>query len=205
MSICCRKLGSRRGAHVLFQDVEIELHAGDVLRVMGDNGSGKSTLLRTLAGLRPPDAGTVCWQGMDVYSDSSILRSELLYIGHSPGVKECLSALENLVFGELLVGPGARANALAALSHVGLASKADAAARTLSQGQRRRVALARLYLERRRALWILDEPFVGLDKRAVESLSNTMDAHRHGGGMIVYTTHQDAGPVDGRHLDLSAR
>lgn len=203
--MCCRKLGSRRGARVLFQDIEIELHAGDVLRVTGDNGSGKSTLLRTLAGLRPPDAGTVCWQGVDVYRDSSFLRGDLVYIGHSPGVKECLSALENLIFGELLAGPGAREGALAALSHVGLASKADSAARTLSQGQRRRVALARLYLERRRALWILDEPFVGLDKRAVEALSNTMDAHRHQGGMIVYTTHQDAGLADGRHLDLGAR
>jgi len=172
---------------------------------MGDNGSGKSTLLRTLAGLRPPDAGTVCWQGISVYSGSSCLRNELLYIGHSLGVKESLTVLENLMYGELLAGPDARAEALAALSHVGLASKAASAARTLSQGQRRRVALARLYLPRRRALWILDEPFVGLDKSAVESLSNTMDAHRLDGGIIVYTTHQNAELVHGRHLDLSAR
>lgn len=205
MSMCCRNLGSRRGPRVLFQNIEIELNAGDVLRVMGDNGSGKSTLLRTLAGLRPPDVGTVCWQGINVYSGPSCLRSELLYIGHSLGVKESLTALENLVYGELLAGPDARAEAHAALSHVGLASKAASAARILSQGQRRRVALARLYLPRRRRLWILDEPFVGLDKSAVEALSNTMDAHRLGGGIIVYTTHQDAELVHGRHLDLSAR
>lgn len=202
MTLRCHELGCRRGSRTLFQNIAFELCAGEALRVTGDNGSGKSTLLRILVGLRPPDAGTVYWLDTDVHRMPALFHSHLLFIGHAPGVKDCLTPLENLIRSEVLSGTSARADALEALTRVGLAPYTYSLTRTLSQGQRRRVALARLYVARRKQLWILDEPFVGLDTDAMKTLQDTMQAHQASGGIIVYTTHQDAGPCGARQLQL---
>lgn len=204
MTLRCTKLGCRRGARILFKNLAFELRPGDVLRVTGDNGSGKSTLLRILAGLRPPDAGTVQWQDADIHREPAVLRNDLLFIGHAPGVKANLTALENILHGAMLTGAGAHADALAALGHAGLAAHADALGRSLSQGQRRRVALARLYLGPRKPIWILDEPFVGLDSGMVTALQVAMQRHRAAGGITVYTTHQDAGTQGECQLQLGS-
>lgn len=203
MSLVCHKLGCRRGKRILFSCIEFALATGDVLRIDGDNGSGKTSLLRILAGLRQADAGHVSWQGIDVRNPDSHLRRDLLYIGHAAAVKDSLMAWENLAFTELLAGPAGKTLALDALAKAGLSAHACSFGKALSQGQRRRVALARLQLPRMRTLWILDEPFVGLDAAAVDALCAVMQAHRSKGGIIVYTSHQDAGPPDVRSLRLS--
>jgi len=178
------------------------LDAGDVLRIDGDNGSGKTSLLRILAGLRQAETGHVSWQGTDVRSPDGRLHQDLLYIGHAAAVKDNLMAWENLVFTELLIGQAGKTLALDALLSAGLGAHAYTFGKSLSQGQRRRVALARLHLPRIRTLWILDEPFIGLDGAAVDALCTAMQAHRRNGGIIVYTSHQDAGPPDVRSLRL---
>lgn len=202
MTLRCQELGCRRESRILFRNVEFELDAGDVLQVVGDNGSGKSTLLRTLVGLRPPDAGAVYWQAADVHRSPTLFHGHLLFIGHAPGVKDYLTAVENVMQCEMLTGEDAEADVLAALAQVGLAEYAYSLVRTLSQGQRRRVALARLHLARHKQIWILDEPFVGLDAGAVEALRFTMQAFQAKGGIIVFTTHQDIGPWSARQLRL---
>ncbi|WBS00971.1 cytochrome c biogenesis heme-transporting ATPase CcmA [Pseudoduganella sp. SL102] len=202
MSLRCRNLIGRLGDRVLFSGVALELFPHDVLRVTGSNGSGKTTLLRMLAGLRRPDAGDVSWHGADIAANAACYRDALLYIGHAPGIKDCLTAWENLAYAGSLDGPDARRTALAALDRVGLGPQADLRVQALSQGQRRRVALARLHLPLPRPVWILDEPFVGLDCAATDTLCAAMQAHRDGGGIVVYTTHQDAGPPDVRHLGM---
>lgn len=202
LSLVCHKLGCRRGNRILFTSIEFALGAGDVLRVDGDNGSGKTSLLRTLAGLRQADAGHVSWQGTDVRSPNGRLRQDLLYIGHAAAVKDSLMAWENLAFTEHLTGQTGKTLALDALAKAGLGTHACTFGKALSQGQRRRVALARLHLPRVRTLWILDEPFIGLDVAAIDALCAAMQAHRSKGGIIVYTSHQDAGPPDVRSLRL---
>jgi heme exporter protein A len=202
VSLCCHDVGCRRARRVLFAHIDFELSPGDALRVTGDNGSGKTTLLRVLAGLGRPDAGLVCWHGRDVRHAHSGYRDELLFFGHAAGVKGELTACENLIHLDNLTGPGGRQAARAALQLAGLGAHADLPVRLLSQGQRRRVALARTRLPRRRGIWIMDEPFVGLDAVAADALCATLREHRAGGGIVVYTTHQDLGPADARRLTL---
>ncbi|MCS0597252.1 cytochrome c biogenesis heme-transporting ATPase CcmA [Massilia agri] len=202
LSLVCHKLGCRRGNRTLFTCIEFSLEAGEVLRIDGDNGSGKTSLLRILAGLRQADTGHVSWQGTDVRNPDGHLRQDLLYIGHAAAVKDSLMAWENLACTELLTGQAGKTLALDALAKAGLSSHAYTFGKALSQGQRRRVALARLHVPRNRTLWILDEPFIGLDSGAVDALCASMHAHRRNGGTIVYTSHQDAGPPDIRSLRL---
>jgi heme exporter protein A len=181
-----RQLACVRGRRRLFSDVNIGLSAGCALRVAGANGSGKSTLLRMLCGLVSPESGSVQWRGADIRS----ARGQLLYLGHEPAIKDDLSAVENLVAAAALEGsPVSMAEARGALA--GLIGVGEHACRLLSEGQRKRVALARLHLGRDKRLWVLDEPFSALDAPAVKALTATLDAHLADGGMLVYTTHQD--------------
>lgn len=204
MSLTCHAVGCRRNRRILFTDVDFALGPGDALRVAGANGSGKTTLLRVLAGLSRPDRGSVSWHGRDVRSHDGGYRSQLLYVGHAPGVDELLTPCENLVFLDLLDGVDGRAAARAALDRAGLAAQADVPVRLLSQGQRRRVALARIHLPQRRQVWVMDEPFNGLDAAATAVLQAAIVDHRAAGGIVIYTTHVDAGPADARRLQLGA-
>lgn len=183
-------LAAIRGDRHLFTGVDFELAAGELLYVNGPNGSGKTTLLRMLCGLVLPAAGRVLWQGEDIHGLAETFRAELLYCGHHNAVKDDLSGLENLLIGSRLSGldPG-QDEVLAALERMGLGGYEDLPAKVLSQGQKRRVGLARLLLNRAR-LWVLDEPFNALDVAAVELLQTTIRAHLTGGGMAVLTTHQ---------------
>jgi heme exporter protein A len=202
VSLSCHAVGCRRHRRVLFAEVDFALGAGDALRVVGPNGSGKTTLLRVLAGLGRPDRGRVCWLGRDVRSAETPYRNELLYVGHSAGVDDLLTPCENLVYLDLLAGPDAQRIALAALERAGLADQAGTPVRLLSQGQRRRVALARIHLPCRRQVWIMDEPFNGLDAATTDALSTALAAHRASGGIVIYATHVDAGPADACRLQL---
>lgn len=182
-----------RGERRLFHGVGFRLDAGELLLLQGKNGAGKTTLLRMLCGLAHPESGIIRWQGECIRKLGDDFRAELCYLGHLNAIKEELTPLENLLAAAYLAGrPLGADEALAALEQVGLGGREDLACRYLSQGQKRRVALARLVQERR-PLWILDEPFVALDVNAVAWLAGLIGAHLQRGGLAVLTTHQ---PVD---------
>lgn len=179
-----------RGERRLFAGVGFRLEAGELLYLQGRNGAGKTSLLRMLIGLLPPETGEIRWQGEDIRRLGEDYRAHLCYLGHLNAIKEELTPLENLLAAAQLADePLSEDDALDALEQVGLAGREDLACRYLSQGQKRRVALARLVQEKR-ALWVLDEPFVALDVAAVDWLAGLIGAHLQRGGLAVMTTHQ---------------
>jgi len=182
-----------RGERRLFAGLGFKLEAGELLYLQGRNGAGKTSLLRMLIGLLPPEAGEIRWRGEPIRALGDEFRAELCYLGHLNAIKEELTPLENLIAAARLAASDLSEDAaLDALEQVGLAGREDLACKYLSQGQKRRVALARLVVDRR-ALWILDEPFVALDVAAVDWLAGIISAHLQRGGLAVMTTHQ---PVD---------
>lgn len=206
MSLQACQLACMRGGRSLFHGLDFTLQAGDALRVAGANGSGKSSLLRLLCGLSFPSAGEVRWRGRNIRAAREEFGAVVTYLGHAHGVKDDLLAWENVVVASTLAGqPVDRAQACDALSALGLGVQATLPTLSLSQGQRKRVALARLHLQRQGGLWILDEPFAALDVATIASLSVALEDHLARGGMLVYTTHQDVAlrAPRARLLDLS--
>jgi heme exporter protein A len=186
-----RSLSCVRGGRSLFKDVSLGLSPAQLLRVTGINGAGKTSLLRTLCGLMAPASGQVLWQGGDVHQLRDEFNRQLIYAGHAAALKDELSALENLVAAAQLGGHAVSASAAkAALVQAGLSGRERLPARNLSQGQRRRVALARLALDGSAKLWILDEPFNALDTAATDWLLGLITAHLTRGGLVVLTSHQ---------------
>lgn len=183
LALAARGLACRRGDRMLFQGLDFELRDGQVVWLRGANGRGKTSVLRLLAGLSPPAAGTVERPG--VHADR-----RLVYVAHANALKDDLSALENLQFLARLHGDDdGEATCSEALRRFGLMSRRRAAVRTLSQGQRRRVALARLALAKPQTLWILDEPFDALDTEGIATLNDVLATHARAGGAIVLTSH----------------
>jgi heme exporter protein A len=206
MSLEAHRLACTRGTRALFAGIDFTLEAGDALRVAGANGSGKTSMLRLLCGLACPADGLVRWHGEDIRDVREQFGSQMVYLGHANGVKDDLLAWENVAIGSTLAGTALdRAQAVGALDELGLGAAADLPTRSLSQGQRKRVALARLQFAMDKPLWILDEPFTALDRAALAALCATLDAHLAQGGMLVYTTHQDVKLAARRaqELDLS--
>jgi heme exporter protein A len=196
-----------RGERCLFSDLQLHVGPGECLHVAGDNGAGKTSLLRILAGLLAPTQGRVQWNGADIAGAREEFGSDLAFVGHLNGGKDDLTALENVRFEAALRGTEAgEAAALAALARIGLADHADVSVRHLSQGQKRRVALARLCGAARVPLWILDEPFNALDAGAVNVLYTLIEEQLAHGGMVVLTAHQAVRlPAGARRLDLAGR
>lgn len=200
-------LGCLRGERRLFGGVSFKLKPGGLIWIQGGNGSGKTTLLRTLCGLTQAMVGTVCWGDETIQKLGEDYRRELTYIGHANGLKEDLSALENLRIAAQLAGQSvSREEGAEALQGSGLAGREHLPVKFLSQGQRRRAALARLRLAHPRTLWLLDEPFNALDIRAVADMRRIMENHLALGGMIALTTHQDVDiqAADAQTLRLDA-
>lgn len=183
-------LECQRGDRRLFAGLGFRLDAGELLYLRGHNGSGKTSLLRMLCGLLPAAAGEIRWRGQPIGKLGEDYRRELCFLGHHNAIKEELTPLENLLTAAALADePLDEDQALDALETLGLAGREDLACRYLSQGQKRRVALARLVNERR-PLWLLDEPFVALDVAAVDLVAGLIGAHLQRGGLAVLTTHQ---------------
>jgi heme exporter protein A len=188
-----RELEATRGDAVLFSDLSFSLDPGTLLRVSGANGSGKTSLLRALCGLLMPTAGSVRWNGGNIRDLREEYWKHLAYLGHANGLKDDLTAEENLAvacaLAGLVVAPG---QSRAALERFDLGKQALLPVRALSQGQRRRAALARLAVSATLPLWILDEPFSALDAAAVEMVQSLVADHLARGGLVVLTTHQEA-------------
>ncbi len=183
-----------RGDRRLFSDLSVTVRPGTLLAVAGENGSGKTSLLRILCSLLSPDQGSILWHGQDIRHLKELYCAQLTYVGHLNGIKDDLTAIENLTLSARLAGEessGARAQE--ALEAVGLRRSIHLLpTRILSQGQKRRVALARLWLSTR-PLWILDEPFTSLDTAATSFVTQRLQSHLGHGGMVVVATHQEVG------------
>ena len=190
-------LGCERGGRMLFSGVSVDVGPGILLRVLGANGSGKTSLLRMVCGLLPPAQGQVLWNGKPIRQLAEEFGRQMVYLGHAAAIKDDLTGTENLVIacllGGLVVTP---AQAATALQHCGVGRQAKLQTRLLSQGQRRRVALARLVLCHATPLWVLDEPFNALDRLATDWLCTLITAHLARGGMVVLTSHQQIGLDD---------
>ncbi|MBB3101807.1 cytochrome c biogenesis heme-transporting ATPase CcmA [Azomonas macrocytogenes] len=201
-------LACERDRRLLFDQLELHLQPGDMLQVAGPNGSGKTSLLRLLAGLMPPTEGSVLLAGKPLAAQRTELARSLLWIGHAAGIKGLLSAEENLAWLGALnrCGSTSREAIWTALAEVGLRGFEDVPCHTLSAGQQRRVALARLYLAPP-PLWILDEPFTALDKAGVAQVEIHLARHCEQGGMVVFTTHHSLTEKarNFRELDLGLR
>ncbi|MCB5188149.1 cytochrome c biogenesis heme-transporting ATPase CcmA [Methylobacillus caricis] len=179
-----------RGDRLLFKNISFTLDAGELLYVLGDNGAGKSSLLRILCGILIPEQGRVHWGGQDVSKDNEQYRLDSLFISHLNGLKDDLSVSENLRFATYLAGEdNQEVNVNRALDAVKLQAYAHERVGSLSQGQRRRASLARLWISRAR-LWLLDEPFAALDTASIAILAERLRQHLQAGGMAILTTHQ---------------
>lgn len=210
-SLIFNNLGFERDERYLFRHLAFRANAGDLVQVVGPNGSGKTSLLRVVVGLLRAEEGTIEWGEA---ADSLSLPHSLLYLGHETGVNYALTALENLrwYFGL----NGSKAHSLSegeepemadevlihALNAVGLLGYADVICHEMSAGQRRRVALARLFVSAA-PIWILDEPFTAIDIAGVARLEQQLQAHCARGGIVLFTTHQASSLQNIRSLDLA--
>lgn len=197
----CRGLCFSRNEERIFGPLDFNLGAGEALQVLGGNGTGKTTLLRVLAGLLAAGEGEVRFEQHIV--DQSHLARGCAFLGHLPGHKGELSALENLRFTAAM--QNSRLAPEAALASVGLAGFEDSLARRLSAGQNKRLALARLSLSPAR-LWLLDEPYANLDLDGIALVNRLITGHVAGQGAVLLTTHgaYAAPPVPIRTLELAA-
>ena len=204
--VAAEGLAARRGYATLFANLQFSVSTGCVLIVTGPNGSGKTTLLRIVAGLTAPAEGEIRWQGQAMRPFDARMREAVAFNGHLPALKDELSAEENLRAWIALDDRSPADDAVGdALDAIALARQRRLPVRVLSQGQRRRIGLARLRLVRR-PLWVLDEPLTALDADGVDALGALLDAHLAGGGLCIAASHQ-ALPIAServRSLALSA-
>lgn len=183
-----------RGSRTVIDNISFSIASGHALILRGTNGSGKTSLLRMLAGLTLPDAGAVWWNGEPLKALSTTWRNVALYLGHNNALKDDFTAHENLVDALSIDGISiAPSTQLEALEKVGLIERRHVLARRLSQGQKRRIGLARLWLALSHAhhkpLWLLDEPTNALDSDGVLLFTDLIGGHLGRGGIACIATH----------------
>ena len=183
-----RHLDCIRGNQTLFTGLNCAVSRGEILHVQGPNGCGKTTLLRILCGITLPESGLVLW--CDIRSSRAEFYSELAYLGHSHGIKLELTPRENLRMSMVLSGTQDATGLARALDQVGLSGSEDIPCGSLSAGQRRRVALGRLYLTQA-TVWILDEPLSAIDQAGSAEFESLLCRHAGNGGITVLTGHQN--------------
>ena len=187
---CVSNLSCARGDKRLFSGVSFSLQPGQWLHLEGNNGVGKTSLLRLVCGLSALEEGEITWNNQAVSKDPQTFTANLAYLGHQLALKDDLSPLENLQTDAAIVGHQLTASdAKQALAQMGLRGRENLPVRVLSQGQKRRTALARLLVSSAK-LWVLDEPFVALDTMAQNALSEVINAHLTKQGMVLLTSHQ---------------
>jgi heme exporter protein A len=201
--ISAEKLSCERGYRVLFEGLQFSVYPGDILRITGANGSGKTSLLNILAGLSSQFEGQICFNAEPVKSVSYEYLSSLAYLSHEKGIKLGLSLLENLAWFASLYPCSVNDNAgfTAALDKVGLKRFRFQRAGELSQGQKQRLALARLLISKAH-LWVLDEPFTAIDQDGVAVFERLLSEFVASGGAVIITTHQPL-HVNGNYVELS--
>ena len=205
--LAARGLACRRGTRLLFENVDLALRPGELVWLRGRNGRGKTSLLRLVAGIATPEAGEVLLDGTPIATNGERSR-RVVYLGHQHALKDDLTSAEALEFLLRIHGRRSdRSSVNAALEHWGMLGQHGILVRRLSQGQRRRVALARLVGEHEASLWLLDEPFDALDADGVQRLNALLLQHLQRGGAVLLTGHQAtlATALRARELDLDDR
>ena len=190
----------------MFKGVHCVVPGGRWLHVAGANGIGKTSLLRMLCGLSPIESGDILWNGQSISVQRNSFQRDLSYLGHLNGLQESMTVHENLIFSTALRGHAPDTRLVSAtLARFGVGGRNEQLVRHLSQGQKRRVALARLALSPA-PLWVLDEPFVAMDDTGIRMLSELIAQHLASGGTTVLTSHQsvEIGAVPAQILELRA-
>jgi len=199
-----REINAWRGDRHILRDVSFSVRSGEFLKITGPNGVGKTTLLRVVCGLLPAESGSVAWRGKTIIGASEEFHTDMVYLGHLNSLKADLTARENLRFLAGLRQALGPSDVDGALDRVGILSRGDLPARSLSAGQKRRLALARLLLSGA-VLWILDEPVTNLDTAGVDLVEELVREHVSRGGLALAAAHQrllDGDPIL-RRLELS--
>jgi len=184
-----RAINVWRGDRHILRDVSFSLREGEFLKLTGPNGVGKTTLIRVVCGLLPAETGTVEWRGKPADNSNDEYHTDMTYLGHLNSLKADLTARENLKFLAGLREALSEVDIDAALDRVGILSRGDLAARSLSAGQKRRLALARLLVSGA-VLWILDEPVTNLDVAGVGLVEDLVREHVERGGLALAAAHQ---------------
>ena len=185
-----RKIAIFRGERCLLSGLDLEVSGGDLVHLVGPNGCGKTSLLRVLAGLAQPESGDVLWQGRPIREQLSCFHQNIAWLGHRAGLKGDLSLAENLTFDAALRQSAQAPSTAHLLERLGIAERADVAARGLSAGQRRRTALCRVLMSAA-PLWLLDEPFTNLDANGQALVRELLVAHSRAGGAAIFAAHSD--------------
>ena len=185
-----------RGYNQLFTDLSFELRPGEILKISGTNGTGKTSLLKIIAGLNSAESGSIFFKNNDINN-----KLNIFYLGHLNALSPELSCIENLNFLLELGTENFNSSYLDALSMVGLNNYENELVANLSAGQKRRVALAALFVTPSK-LWLLDEPFTSLDSKGIEIVENQIKKHRDSGGLCILTTHQVCSIKNLRELNL---
>jgi len=189
LSLAVRDLSCSRNDRILFSGLDFSVQSGQLLHIEGENGSGKTSLLKALCGFIEPEQGEVLWQGGNIRQAIDEYHANMLYVGHTNGIKTGLTCVENLRFASALAASVRTSDLSTVLQHYGLGQYEDTLAQLLSSGQRRRLALARLSVCNAR-LWILDEPFTSLDDKGKSLQKSMFQQHLLSGGIIILTSHE---------------